>query len=396
VSAVEEIRAALARLDAAAGLGAVVARDDASALAEAAALDELPDARRGPLHGRAVTIKDWIEVAGLPCEGEARERTGHVPSVDATVVTRLRAAGAVVVAKTQPGVQHPIHGRCHHPFDADRTPGGSSSGEAALLGAGASTLGLGSDSGGSIRLPAAWCGVFGCKPSFGLVPDTGHLPRVGPHEDGRTVIGPMARSAADLATVLRVIAGPDGVDSGCVPVALGRPADVRPEELRVTVVDGEGPWQPAPSTAVAVRRAADTLVALGATLVDEVLPAHLEEALDITQRSWDRSSLRGVDADRQLRDWDRFARRMTRATASFDVVLSPVVADVAPPMRPPAGEDYVFTLPWSLTGWPSISVPAGPDPATGLPLAVQVAAARWHDHIALGVAAWLDAAWSRV
>ena len=120
--------------------------------------------------------------------------------------TRLRSrarsrAGAIVIAKSQPGADHPIHGRCRHPIDLDRTPGASSSGEAALIGAGASNLRLGSDSGGSIRLPSAWCGVVGLKPSFEVVPNTGHYPRV----DGRTVIGPMARRVADVAAVLAVI-----------------------------------------------------------------------------------------------------------------------------------------------------------------------------------------------
>src|SRR5688572_3589617 len=167
VSASEQVRAALARLDAVSWLGAVVARDDGAALTAAAEVDRRVE--RGPMHGLAVTVKDWIDVVGLPCEGESPERTGRLPADDATVVARLRAAGAVIVAKTQPGAHHPVHGQCHHPMDRARSPGGSSSGEAALLGAGATTVGLGSDSGGSIRLPAAWCGVAGMKPSFGLV-----------------------------------------------------------------------------------------------------------------------------------------------------------------------------------------------------------------------------------
>ncbi|MCB9381768.1 MAG: amidase [Acidimicrobiaceae bacterium] len=386
---------ALARLDAAAALGAVVARDDAAALSQADALDGLPeDARRLPLFGRAITVKDWIDVAGLPCEGESAERTGRVPSRDATAVARLRAAGAVVVAKTQPGADHPIHGRCHHPVDPLRTPGASSSGEAALVGGGASQLGLGSDSGGSIRLPAAWCGAVGVKPSAGLVPTTGHFPRVGDRVDGRTVIGPLTRSVADAVTALRVIAGPDGVDAGCMPVPLGDPALVHIDGLRVAVFLGDGGWAPAPSTCAAVERAASLLADAGALVMAEALPAHLAESFDITTRYWRRAghdpSLTGVDVDLQLRDWDRFAGRMLRASAAFDVVVGPAVADVAPHHRPLDGEDFVFTLPWSLAGWAAVSLPAGVDAATGLPLAVQIAAPRWHDHVALAVAAHLE------
>lgn len=159
VDPVSAVMSALAALDAAEDLGAVVDRDDAAVLDRSVATDR--SSLAGVLHGRTVTVKDWIDVTGFVCEGEQQERTGRRPTRDATVVARLRVAGAIVVAKTQPGGDHAIHGRCHHPLDPTRTPGGTSSGEAALIGRGASTLGLGSDSGGSIRLPepgVAWLG----------------------------------------------------------------------------------------------------------------------------------------------------------------------------------------------------------------------------------------------
>jgi amidase len=390
----ESVVDALARLDAAADLGAVVARDDESALRAADEIDSRPGRPATFWTGRTITVKDWIDVAGLPCEGESPQRTGRMPSHDASAVARLRAAGAIVIAKTQPGTDHPVHGVCAHPHDPSRTPGGSSSGEAALIGRSASTLGLGSDSGGSIRLPAAWCGAVGVKPSTGLVPTTGHFPRVGDRSDGRTVIGPLASTVADAAAALRVIAGPDGVDASCVPVALGDERAVRIAGLRVAVVAGEGGWTPAASTAAAVARALDHLSAAGALMIDNAMPAHLDESLDITQRYWRRTghdpALTGADVDVQLSDWDRFASRMLQASEGFDVVIGAAVRDVAPIARPLAGDDYVFTLPWSLAGWPAISLPAGTDPSTGLPLAVQIAAPRWYDHVALAVAAHLE------
>jgi Asp-tRNA(Asn)/Glu-tRNA(Gln) amidotransferase A subunit family amidase len=124
---------------------------------------------------------------------------------------------------------------------------------------------------------------------------------------------------------------------------------------------------------------------------DDALPPHLDESLAITQQYWTRRSLSGVDVDRHLRQWDRFVARMTAATSRFDVAIGPVVADVAPLDRPLVGDDYVFTLPYSLTGWPAVTVPFGVDQATGMPLAVQVAAPRWHDHVALAVARWIEA-----
>src|SRR5262245_22446583 len=124
MSAREVVAAALARLDAAADLGAVVARDDAAAWRAAGALDKklnaAPDRVLMPLAGRTITVKDWIDVAGMPCEGESPQRTGRIPTRDATAVARLREAGAIVVAKSLPGPVHPVHGTCVHPLDATR------------------------------------------------------------------------------------------------------------------------------------------------------------------------------------------------------------------------------------------------------------------------------------
>src|SRR6478735_56903 len=241
-------------------LDAVVAFEDDRALADAAALDRAFAERGpvGPLHGLPVTVKDWIDVEGFPCAGETSDRDRR-PGVDATVVRRLRAAGAVVVAKTR------VWGRVAHPRDPARTVGGSSSGEAALVAAGASVLGVGSDSGGSIRLPAAWAGVCGLRPTAGRVPTTGHFPRVGPRSDGRTQIGPLAASVDGLELALSVLAGPDGRDAGAAPVPSSRGVDLR--GLRVAAAFGEGEWQPSARVAAAVERAADVLVAAGARRV---------------------------------------------------------------------------------------------------------------------------------
>jgi amidase len=385
---VETVRDALARLDAAAALGAVVDRHDDDVLRRAEAVQ-----RAGlPWRGRPVTVKDWIDVEGFACEGESPTRSGRRPSRDATVVGRLRAAGAVVIAKTQPGAEHPLHGTCHHPHDSSRTPGGSSSGEASLIGAGASTLGIGSDSGGSIRLPAAWCGVHGFKPSFGLVPNTGHFPRVGARGDGRTVIGPLATTVADLVAALHVIAGPDGLDPSVAPVQLRPPDGVDLGELRVAIADDALGDRVAASTRDAVDRAAGSLAAAGAIVVDARPPLDLDRSTEITVGYWTRVRRTGAEAQEQLDAWDRYDRWLTRTLGGIDVVLTPVVRDVAPPRRPVTADDYVLTLPWSLTGWPAASVPSGSDPDTGLPVAVQVIAPRWHDHVVLAVARCLERA----
>ncbi|HMC81493.1 MAG TPA: amidase family protein, partial [Acidimicrobiia bacterium] len=166
------------------GIGAVVTLDAERAMAAAAAAD---DARAAgddrPLLGLPVTVKDSLETAGLRTTAGARELSGYVPGGDAAAVARLRAAGAVVVGKTNlpawaSDVQssNEVFGTTVNPYDRSRTPGGSSGGSAAALAAGLTGLELGSDIGGSIRTPATWCGVFGHKPTYGIVPTRGHVP----------------------------------------------------------------------------------------------------------------------------------------------------------------------------------------------------------------------------
>ncbi len=252
VSATEVVTERLAALHELHGrTGAVAAFDDDRARADAAELDRAFIERGpvGPFHGLPVTIKDWIDVEGFPCEGLTSPPVGRRPSADATAVARLRAAGVVVLAKTHAwGPTDPGH-RVRHPLDPDRTPGGSSTGEGVAVASGVSPLGLGSDSGGSIRLPAAWCGTYGFKPTAGLVPTTGHFPRVGPLGDGRTQIGPLCRDLDLVDLVLAVIAGPDGHDPGVVPVPRRRAPEADLSGASFAVVLGEGGWWPTPAVA---------------------------------------------------------------------------------------------------------------------------------------------------
>jgi amidase len=171
----------------------------------------------GPLHGLPMTVKDCFETAGLRTTAGEPRLAEHVPAEDAVAVARLRAAGAVIFGKTNtPALamdwqtHSPVFGTTGNPWDLARTPGGSSGGSAAAVAAGLAPLELGSDIGGSIRWPAHCCGVFGHKPTWGIVPERGHIPgapgsRV---EDDVNVIGPLARSADDLELALGVLAGP--------------------------------------------------------------------------------------------------------------------------------------------------------------------------------------------
>jgi amidase len=177
----------------------------------------------GPLHGVPMTIKDSIETAGMRTTAGAEIYAKHVPKHDAPAVARLIAAGAVIMGKTNTprfamDVQsyNSLFGTTNNPWDLTRTPGGSSGGAAAALAAGLTALELGSDIGGSIRTPAHFCGVYGHKPTHGIVPTRGHIP--GPpgtlSEPDIAVLGPLARHAEDLALAMDVVAGPDGDQIG--------------------------------------------------------------------------------------------------------------------------------------------------------------------------------------
>jgi len=376
--------------------------EDARVRRDAAAVDA-SDGVRGPLHGVPITVKDWIDVEGFPCAGGAPVHRDRRPTEDATVVARLRSAGAVVVAKARPwDGWDPDGPAVRHPLDAARAPGGSSSGDAVTTAAGAVPLGVGSDSGGSVRLPAAWCGVLGLRPTTGRLPGTGHFPRYGDRSDGRTTIGFLASDVAIIEHALAATAGPDGLDAAAPPVPFEPCAGVDPARLRVALLPPDPRWPVTDAVADACARAVATLVDAGTTRVEWHWP-WLAEARDVTVGYWQRAVRSGADAGGQLWDWDRFRRRYLATSAAVDVLVSPVAADVAPlraaidARRRPDGhvdltDDFVFTLPASLTGSPALSVPMGTDPATGLPLAVQLIARPWDDARLLAVARLLTAA----
>ncbi|MEZ4554491.1 MAG: amidase [Dehalococcoidia bacterium] len=404
VSPSEVVAAYLARIDARnPDLNALVQRSG-HAREDAYRLEQLSVEEREamPLYGIPFTAKDWIETSDLICAAGRPERATYVPKRDATVVARLREAGAILLGKSNVGDGAPVHPPPRHPTHPDHTPGASSSGDAVAVAAGLTPLGLGSDSGGSIRWPAHCCGVSALKPTTGLVPNTGHFPRIGHLSDPRTTIGPIARSARDLALALEVIAGPDGIDPGVVPVPLGRTEAIDLRTLRVGwYVDFPGATPDAPTVAT-VEAAARALAAAGAQ-VREVAPPRLEESLAITEGYWARLQstsfgewrpafppTRDAEAvDRLLFEWERFSRTLLAFMRDIDVLLSPVAATPAPLLDGWGREQYIYTLPYSLTRQPVAVVPVGRS-AEGLPIGVQLAARPWEDHVALAAAIALE------
>jgi amidase len=245
---------------------------------------------RGPLHGLPFTVKDAIETAGMRSTGGAPELSDHVPAADAPAVGRLRGAGGILFGKTNAPTwsadfqtHNPLFGTTNNPWDLSRTPGGSSGGSASAVACGLSSFELGTDIGGSVRIPSSYCGVFGHKPSFGLVPQRGYLD----HAGGGTidadinVFGPLARSVDDLELLLGVLAGPLDADAVAWRVELPAPRVTDLRHLRI------GTWLSDPFAEVdrpvgdALEGAVAAFAGAGATISSDHPPLGMEEVFNL-------------------------------------------------------------------------------------------------------------------
>lgn len=268
ISALELLERTIARIEARDGeVNAVVVRDFDRARAAARAADAaIAKGERGPLLGVPMTVKESQDIAGLPTSWGLPDFRDFRPAVDGVAVARLKGAGAVILGKTNVPTAladwqsaNQIYGFTRNPYDPTRSPGGSSGGGAAALAAGFAALELGSDIGGSIRVPAHFCGVFGHKPSYGILPIRGHtFPGTEAGVD-LAVIGPLARSAADLDLALGIVAGPDEEDAIGYRLDLPPPRHASLRDFRVLVIDAHPLIPTAESVRVAIGRLAERL-----------------------------------------------------------------------------------------------------------------------------------------
>jgi amidase len=398
VSSAEVMEAHLRRIEAVnPAINALVQIDAERALGRARAADAAL-ARGdcwGPLHGVPFTAKDVCETAGIVSAAGLEERRGFVPERDAVVVARLKAAGGILLGKSNcpPGggggdTDNPVYGRTNNPYDTSCTPGGSSGGEAAAVAAGLSPLGIGSDSGGSIRLPAHYCGVAGLKPSSGRVPNTGLLNHPGGLSDPRTQVGPIARTVRDLALAFHLLVGEDGVDSGVLPLPMRDMAAVQLPGVRVAFYTDDGQAPTAPAVEATVRAAAACLQDAG-LILEETLPDCLTDSRPITERYWSMDTLNGEQVQQLFLDWDRFRTAMLAFLGPYDAILCPADAAPAPRHGEELGLRFNYTLPFSLCGWPCTVVRAG-GTAEGLPVGIQVTTPVGREDVALAIAALIE------
>ena len=244
----------------------------------------------GPLHGVPISIKSSIDVAGMRIESGTRLRAGAVATNDAPLVQRLRRAGAIILGVTNTPellmaweTDNLLYGRTNSSWDLERTPGGSSGGEAAAIASGMSAAGVGSDGGGSIRVPAHFSGICGLKPTPGRLPSTGHFPASGGPFAFLGVVGPMARTVGDLKVLFEVMQGPDDGDTCAAPVPVTWPADHEVTQRKIGYFEDDGRTPVAPEIRRAVRMAADALAHAGFQ-VEPFRPEGLEEARVLWKR----------------------------------------------------------------------------------------------------------------
>jgi len=425
VSAEEIVRAHLQRIVAVnPRISAVVQLDSAGALKAAKDADTAlaRGDRLGPLHGIPVTIKDSFDTAGMVSTGGTTGRSRFVPSADATVVKRLRAAGAIVLGKTNTPeltlsyeTDNLIYGRTSNPFDLGRTAGGSSGGAAAIIAVGGSPIDVGSDTAGSIRVPAHFCGIAGLKPTFGLVSRAGNILPPGGVVGRMTHVGPMARFVEDLILLLPIISGSDPHDPEVVPVDLEQPSSVRLKSLKTAFFFANGKSTPGADLTQAVRSAATVLAEEGAPTEEKCLPGFnvMDSILDVlnagdggdyylnllrrygtTRMHADtiaillrsRSSVTsGRKYSEALQDWDRLKVSALEFMNKVDLLICPPASSTAPKHGGTHGMDFSYSSLFNLLGWPAAVVRVGIT-SEGLPIGVQIVGRPWKDHEVLAAA----------
>ncbi len=454
-SAHEMVEAYAARIE---GIGsvinAVVVQRLDQALAEARAVDAARATGKvlGPLAGVPVTIKESFYVAGLPTTVGHPERAGHIAAESSVAVDRLVRAGAIVLGKTNVPKDladwqsfNAVYGTTLNPWNSGYSPGGSSGGAAAALAAGLCALELGSDIAGSIRVPASYCGVWGHKPTFGLVPLRGHGNEVDAVPADILVGGPMARSAGDLELALDVLAGADPLDPAAGAWKLALPAEPRDslKDFRIAVVDTDAHFPVDGAIRAALGLLADRLVREGAVVEQQpelpfASPEHVElfvtilrgatssrltvqeagqigaaaQRIDAADRSYDAVMKRGLGQSH--RNWleakeaqHRLRRRWQGFFQRYDALICPVTTTPAFPSmigvpkieqffdvdgtRRPASDCYHWIGIPSLGGLPSTAIPLGLD-RKGLPVGAQIIGPEFADKRCLKLARLLETA----
>lgn len=423
ISAVEALDAHLAQIDRhneAVNAVVILDREGARGGAEKADAALARGDTPGPLHGVPFTLKDAHETASMKTTVGFPPFANYVPQSDSPVVARLKASGAVLVGKTNVAAMlgdwqsdNPLFGRTSNPWDLSRTAGGSSGGAAAAVATGMTPFEVGTDMQDSIRLPAAFCGVYGLKPTehrislAGAFPDPGGAPR---SVRLMSCVGPLARNPEDLALIYRIIAGPDGTDTDLVPVPIDPTSKLQLNSLRITFASTFPGFPIAAEISAAVERLAAGLASAGASSGEARLPkldlhddlaeggrliGMMLEAAQPEQPEQPTPVSRWFAAlarrDRSILAWERFFE-------TCDALLCPVAMTTAFAHCKPGtklkvnGKDESYRmLPaygavFNYSGHPAVAIPCGQD-SNGVPVGLQLVGRHWSEARLLGIAA---------
>src|ERR1700722_627652 len=427
LSPVEVTRALLDRVAAHDGkLNSFIRVTEDVALTEAKAAEAalMAGQRRGPMHGIPYGLKDIVETAGIPTTGHSKLRQDYIPRADAEIVRRLKTGGGVLLGKLAPW-EFALGGPsfdlpcppARNPWDRDRLPGGSAGGPGAAVAAGFVPAAIGTDTGGSIRGPAAFCGIAGLKPTYGRVSRRGVFPNTFTMDH----IGPMTRSAEDIALMLQVIAGFDPGDPGsedCPTPDYRAALAGGVKGMRLGLIEG---WHEGagahPDLGPAIAEATSVLQRLGA-IVEPVKLSSLRDYTDckttissvelfaihehdlrtrpqdfgriLRNRVLPGALIRGEDYLEALRWRTSLAKEQACALRQFDAFVTAAALNVAERADPNAPDRLVsapsITMPFSVGGLPAIATPCGFSRAEGLPLSLQIAAAPFAEAMVLRTA----------
>ena len=412
----------------------------AAALSEARAAEKvvLSGGTLGPMHGVPISIKSCIDVAGMKCEAGSRLRAGNVPRKDAVLVERLKTAGAIVLGVTNTPeflmaweTDNLLYGRTNNPWDMTRTPGGSSGGEAAAIAACMSAGGVGSDGGGSVRVPAHYTGICALKPTPGRIPATGHFPSGAGPFAWLGQVGPMARYVEDIRLMLEVMSGYDLGDPVSVAVPLVEVEERKLRDVRIGYFEDDGEHAVSTETRAAVRTAAKALQQQGFR-VEEFRPDHLRRVHELWRDAFVRMTgllfapmLKGQEERispilaemRKLQgelppftaetlltsimERDIVREAVLRQMERYPIWLLPVAPDAAfrhgeigwthEHHAATFVDTFVYTQWFNLLGCPAAVVPVGKS-SEGLPIGVQIAGRPWDEALVLRVASAVEAA----
>lgn len=432
VSALEVVNSHLKRIEEVNGkLNAVVTITADRAIVEAKNADKALSKGEpvGALHGVPMTVKDSHDTEGIVSTGGTKGREKHIPKTDSTAVARMRSEGAIVLGKTNTPeltlsfeTDNLIFGRTNNPYNTECTPGGSSGGAGAIIAAGGSPLDLGTDTGGSIRVPSSFCGITGLKPTSGRVPRTGHIIS---HSlgaiDALTTVGPMARYIEDLELVYPLIAGPDWKDPAIIPMPIRQPKDVNIRSLKVSYFTNIANLTATDDVVSATKSAvgalrdigvsvtADMPEALGDSQGTSLLFADGGSAIRRLLSKWGTKEIHG-SVDRLARDReplhvskytellekiDEFRSNMLRFMKNYDAILCPVRPFPAlahgHSLQSDKRDANTYTSSFNLTGWPATVVRSGTS-EDGLPIGIQIIARPWREDVCLSLGSIIELA----